>query len=197
MSTLPKVIKATPADREACIDIVVAAFIADPLVRWMMPHIPSYLKHAHAAMDAFGGEAVEHGNSFYIEGYKGVVLWLPPGVEQDQEAMEQSMMAGADPSVLPDMMTVMEEVQSYHPHDEPCWYLPTIGVDPAYQGMGLGAALLKESLRAIDEAGEQAFLESSNPANVSLYMRHGFEPLAQCQRGNSPVMTPMLRPAQK
>jgi len=195
MSTLPKLIKATPADRESCIDIAVAAFIADPMLRWMMPDAPSYLKHAHAGMDTFGGKAVDHGNSFYIEGYKGVVLWLPPGVEQDTQESEQAMVEGADPEMLSDMMTVMEEVQSYHPQDEPCWYLPIIGVEPAYQGMGLGAALLKESLKAVDKAGEQAFLESSNPANVSLYMRHGFEPLAQCQRGGSPIMTPMLRPA--
>ncbi len=96
--------------------------------------------------------------------------------------------------MLPDLMQVMEEVQSYHPK-EPHWYLPIIGVDPAYQGMGLGAALMKESLKAVDADGLPAFLESSNPANVSLYMRHGFEPLAQCQRGKGPIMTPMFRPA--
>ncbi len=192
----PKIIKATPEDRETCVDIVVAAFIADPMLRWMMPDVSNYLKNAHAGMDAFAGNAVEHGNSFYIEGNKGVVLWLPPGVEQDEEAMQETMGSSADMEMLPDLMQVMEEVQSYHPK-EPHWYLPTIGVDPAYQGMGLGAALMKESLKAVDADRLPAFLESSNPANVSLYMRHGFEPLAQCQRGKGPVMTPMLRPAQK
>jgi ribosomal protein S18 acetylase RimI-like enzyme len=196
MSSPPKLINATPQDRDKCIDIVVASFIADPLLRWIIPEAPNYLQHANPAMDAFCGNAVDHGNSFYVEGFKGVVLWLPPGVEQDAEAMEATMTAGADPAVLEDVGQLLEEVQSYHPHDEPCWYLPTIGVDPAYQGLGLGAALLKESLRAVDADNLPAFLESSNPANISLYMRHGFEPMAQCQRGDSPIMTPMLRPAQ-
>jgi len=30
-------------------------------------------------------------------------------------------------------------------------------------------------MRLIDEAGKPAYLEASNPANVALYSRHGFE----------------------
>ena len=192
----PKIIKATPADRDKCMDVVVAAFVADPFVRWMIPDAPTYLNHSKAMMDAFGGMAVDHGNSFYVEGFRGVTLWLPPGVEQDQDAMAKAMVDAADPARLEQAAPLMDEVQSYHPHDEPCWYLPIIGVDPAWQGQGLGAALLKEALKKVDEDNLPAFLESSNPANVSLYMRHGFEPLAELQHGDSPVMTPMLRPAQ-
>lgn len=195
MQSPPKLIKATPDDRETVMDIVVAAFIADPMVRWMIPDPSNYLQHAKTMMDAFGGNCTDHNNSFYVGGNKGVVLWRPPGAAADEEAMEAAMGAGADHTMIEDAAIVMGEVQSYHP-EEPHWYLPIIGVDPAYQGMGLGAALLKESLKAVDADGLPAFLESSNPANVSLYMRHGFEPLAQCQRGNSPIMTPMLRPAQ-
>jgi L-amino acid N-acyltransferase YncA len=35
--------------------------------------------------------------------------------------------------------------------------------------------LLGENLRLIDAAGMPAYLEASNPANVALYERHGFE----------------------
>jgi hypothetical protein len=36
-------------------------------------------------------------------------------------------------------------------------------------------------------------LESSNPKNISLYLRHGFEVIGEIQVGSSPVVTPMIR----
>ena len=82
----------------------------------------------------------------------------------------------------------------YHP-DEEHWYLPVIGVDPAHQGQGIGAALMKHALATIDAQGLPACLESSNPRNISLYERHGFEAADAIQRGSSPVVTPMYRAA--
>ena len=45
----------------------------------------------------------------------------------------------------------------------------------------------------VDEDGTPAYLESSNPVNISLYQRHGFEVLGTIQVGTSPPITPMLR----
>ncbi len=70
-----------------------------------------------------------------------------------------------------------------------------IGVDPARQGGGIASALLAESLRAIDREGAIAYLESSNPRNIPLYERHGFEVIGEIQSGSSPGARPMLRKA--
>jgi ribosomal protein S18 acetylase RimI-like enzyme len=83
---------------------------------------------------------------------------------------------------------------SYHP-TEPHWYLPLIGVDPAYQGLGFGSALLRHALRQCDDDHVPAYLESSSPANIPLYERHGFVVLGTIQVGSSPPITPMLRVA--
>ena len=82
----------------------------------------------------------------------------------------------------------------YHPQ-EPCWYLPLIAADPAHTGQGLGAALMRHALAKVDADGLPAYLESSNPRNISLYQRYGFEVMGEIQAGSSPVMTPMIRPA--
>jgi GNAT superfamily N-acetyltransferase len=68
-----------------------------------------------------------------------------------------------------------------------------LGVDPARQGQGLGGLLLKHAARWFDRDGVVAYLESSNPRNVPLYRRHGFEALGRIQVGGSPVFTPMRR----
>lgn len=48
-------------------------------------------------------------------------------------------------------------------------------VDPAHQGIDVGAALMTEALKAVDRDRLIAYLESSNPKNISLYERHGFD----------------------
>ena len=67
--------------------------------------------------------------------------------------------------------------------------------DPAATGQGLGATLMKHALTIVDEAGLPAYLESSNPRNISLYERHGFEVMGEIRTKGSPVMTPMIRAA--
>lgn len=119
-------------------------------------------------------------------------MWLPPGVDPDGERMIALVQENAPPSVLPDLMRVMEQMGAYHP-SEPHWYLPLIGVDPARHGNGLGSALMRHALRRSDADGVPAYLESSNPRNIPLYERHGFEILGTIQVGSSPTLVPMLR----
>ena len=77
------------------------------------------------------------------------------------------------------------------------WYLEYLAVDPSKQGLGLGSSILKESLKVIDEAGEAAYLESSNPQNMSLYERFGFRFLKKIQIGSSPQINTMFREPKK
>jgi ribosomal protein S18 acetylase RimI-like enzyme len=89
---------------------------------------------------------------------------------------------------------VLERMGACHPA-EPHWYLPLIGVDPAHQRQGFGSVLLQHALSQCDHDHTPAYLESSNPANIPLYRRHGFEVMGTIQVGSSPPVFPMLRPA--
>ena len=80
-----------------------------------------------------------------------------------------------------------------YPHDDNCWYLPLIGVDPGHQNKGVGAALMKHMTEKLDREGGMAYLESSNQKNISLYLRHGFEIMGEIQIEDSPIVTPMVR----
>jgi ribosomal protein S18 acetylase RimI-like enzyme len=100
----------------------------------------------------------------------------------------------ASEQTLRDLLAVFEQMKGYRPN-EPHWYLPLIGVDPFQQGKGLGSALMRHALARCDSERKAAFLESSNPKNVSFYERHGFEVLGRIQVGASPILFPMLRNA--
>ena len=47
--------------------------------------------------------------------------------------------------------------------------------DPSAPAYGYGSMLMKDVLAQCDREKKLAYLESSNPRNLSLYIRHGFE----------------------
>jgi ribosomal protein S18 acetylase RimI-like enzyme len=104
------------------------------------------------------------------------------------------MEATASPAAREAGGAIFEQMAKLHPK-EPHWYLPLIGVDPAHQGRGHGDALLQYALQRFDREGLPAYLESTNPRNISLYRRHGFEEVGTIQAGSSPTLVPMLRRA--
>jgi ribosomal protein S18 acetylase RimI-like enzyme len=122
-------------------------------------------------------------------------MWLPPGVEPAPQ-MAQSQDGPVDAEAVAVSAELGAEIARFHP-TVPHWFLWMLGADPSRQGQGLGAALLKHTLRRCDEDGAIAYLESTNPRNVSLYERHGFEPLAVIRVRDVPPITPMLRPARR
>jgi ribosomal protein S18 acetylase RimI-like enzyme len=56
----------------------------------------------------------------------------------------------------------------------PHGYLAGIGVDPAHQGRGIGAALLRPGIEGAARDRMQAVLLTNNPRALSFYERHGF-----------------------
>ena len=181
-----------PDDAVRAIDTIVLAFAADPMTRWTWPNPHQYLAAMPRMARAFGGRAFAHGGALATDDDAGAALWLPPGVEPDGEGLSEVMQSTLSPSQLEDGAGIFEQMAAYHPH-EPHWYLPLIGVDPAYQGKGYGDALMRYALERCDREQVPAYLESTNPRNVSLYRRHGFEPLGTIQVGSSPPLVPMLR----
>lgn len=182
---------ATAADEAAILAILTLAFSADPATRWTWPEPKAYLDAFPQFAKAFGGAAFGSGGAHRV-GTAGAALWLPPGVEPDDAAMGALMQRTADIQTAVDGPKVMEQMASYHPK-EPHWYLPLIGIDPAHQGTGVGSALLRHATEIFDRDRVAAYLESSNPRNIPLYERHGFEVLGSIQSGSSPTIVPMLR----
>lgn len=191
---MPQITRAAATDRQRLLQTVVLAFAADPIARWLYDHAGVYLDTSSDFMDAFGGRAFDHGTAWTANDGQAVAMWLPPGIEPDGARMMTILEERAGADKLGDIMAVLGQMETYHPH-EPHWYLPIIGCDPLCLGKGLGGMLMKTALAHIDESGLPAYLESSNPRNVSLYERHGFSVIGEIQHGTSPTMMAMLRDA--
>jgi GNAT superfamily N-acetyltransferase len=191
MHTPAEVRTATPAEIDRCVATIVLAFSGDPAARWGFADPQVYFDIFPRFVRAFGGKAFEHGSAHLIAGC-AAALWLPPGIDPDEETMVALIESAVAESDREAMFEVFEQMAAFHPK-EPHWYLPLIGTDPAQQGNGYGSALLRHAVAICDRQKMPAYLEASSPRNVPLYRRHGFEALGVIQAGSGPPITPMLR----
>jgi ribosomal protein S18 acetylase RimI-like enzyme len=183
---------AEPADEAAVIAVISLAFGADPNLRWGYPEPHVYLSEMPRFIRAFAGSAFAHGSAHYVEGYAGAALWLPPGVQPDEDGIGALIQGTVSEDKQGDVFAIFEQMASYHP-DEPHWYLALMGVDPALHNQGYGSLLMEHALESCDRDHLPVYLESSNPRNIPFYQRHGFEVLGTIQSGTSPDIVPMLR----
>jgi GNAT superfamily N-acetyltransferase len=189
--TSPTVKIARASDEAAVIAVVTLAFSTDAPARWTWPEPHQYLRHFPTFIRAFGGQAFAHRSAYYVDGFAGAALWLPPNVQPDEEAMMALMQTTSSEAAQKDGLALFEQMARFHP-SEPHWYLPLMGVDPSQQGKGYGAALMQHALLRCDRDHALAYLESTSPKSVPLYERHGFVRLGTIQVGTSPNLFPML-----
>jgi ribosomal protein S18 acetylase RimI-like enzyme len=182
----------TESEQETVVAVITLAFSTDPMARWTFPDPATYLKVWPQVARAFASNGFAHGAAHLGAGEAAAAMWLPPGVHSDSERLTALIEEHAPSEQQADLEGVIAQMETHHP-SEPCWYLPLIGVDPRCQGRGYGSALLRYALEQCDRDGMPAYLESSNPRNIPLYQRHGFEIIGTIQAGTSPTVVPMLR----
>lgn len=183
---------ADATERDAALATILLAFATDPIARFVAPSPAAYLATMNAFAGVMGDAALAGGAVFVAPDFAGVAYWHAPGAEPDEAALGAGIAATVAEDRQEELMGLFEAMGNHHP-DEPHWYLPQIGVDPAAQGRGVGAALMKHALAHIDAQGLPAYLESSNPRNISLYERFGFEAIGEIRIGRVPIVTPMVR----
>ena len=190
----PSAIRASLSDYHRSIATLVTAFISDPFIRWIFPDAKQYLHYFPQVLKYFAGRAFDHESAYRSEDFKAAALWLPPGVGPDEEAVASVMQEGVATELQGEVFAILEQASASHP-PVPHWYLPAIGVEPMFQGKGYASGLLAQGVEVFDGAHVAAYLEATNPANIPLYRRFGFEVVGEIQAGSSLPIIPMLRAA--
>ena len=84
-------------------------------------------------------------------------------------------------TALRHVMAENRELHKYRPKFKH-WYLHTIAVRKAAQGLGVGTELLRHAIDRFD--GTAAYLEASTPRSAALYERLGFIPMGTFASGD-------------
>jgi ribosomal protein S18 acetylase RimI-like enzyme len=179
---------------DQAIATLVLAFATDPVARWTYDDPSQYLRHIPRLFRAFGSDSVKAGTARRTDDGHGVALWLAPGAHMDNEPIEAAIAETIAANKQSEVGSMLEKTEMFRPI-EPHWYLSLIGVEVLHRNKGYGGALLRDGLRQCDRDHRPAYLWSSNPLNIPLYMRNGFEIVGEIQTGSSPTVFPMLRRA--
>jgi ribosomal protein S18 acetylase RimI-like enzyme len=133
----------------------------------------------------------------------GAAAWLAPGaypISAARQARELVTLAPALPwgirAALEGRRGQSANRARHRAHAEPHYFLRTIGVDPAYQRQGVGAALVRPMLDAADAEHVGCFLFTATEQNAAWYHSLGFETSAQYNPTPTwPEVWAMWRPA--
>lgn len=158
-------------------DVLALAFNDDPPTRWILPDDNSrqalLAKGLHLWVRKLWfplGECLTTANVV------GAAAWIPPGgweISPLRQLLLLPGMAMIFGRSTAKVISAMLALEANHPK-EAHFYLPFAGVNPEWQGKGIGTSLLLPVLERCDREGIPAYLEASSATNRRLYERHGF-----------------------
>jgi GNAT superfamily N-acetyltransferase len=177
-----------PHERDAAVQTVVAAFTADPLLRWVWPDDARYADQARGFFGLLLDLRMEAGEAWGVDGTAAVAMWDPPGglyvpppaerwaaVQEGFSARERDQWATYDAT-----MAVPADAGAH-------WYLGVLAADPTRARTGLGSAAVAPILAAADRAGLPAYLETASAVNLHFYRRQGFTPTFEATLEGGPT----------
>ena len=162
------------------VELLVSAFYDDPTWSWAFPD-PSKRAEQHRRLwGLFVEGAMRFPWVWLTQGNTATSVWIPPNetdFSDEQEASLEPLLVEMLGSGASRVLKGVEMFEQAHPRSVPHFYLTLLVTSVEHRGHAYGLRLLDENLRQVEEAGMPSYLEASNPANVPLYMRYGFEVL--------------------
>jgi len=165
----------------AAAGVLARGFQDDPLLVHMIPDAATRAAVLPIHFSALVRLGLEAGDVLAMrDASQGTAVCFGPGREVGDAALQQAGVT-ALPAQLPDGAFARFEAFTaplgrLHRRDAPMrhWYVALLGVDPRWQGRGLGGRLLSAVLERADADGVPCYLETVQPRNVPFYERHGF-----------------------
>jgi len=165
------------------------AFSPDPMFEWVFPDTAARSAALPRLMRVLVEYGLRYGRVTTSHDVKAACVWIPPGPGITIPRMMRCGMLGLPLRIgwgpFARFMAANETMDKIHKArvPEPHWYLFGIGVDPELQGQGVGSAIIREGLAIADRESKPCYLETSEPRNLGLYKRFGFDVLEEVTLG--------------
>jgi ribosomal protein S18 acetylase RimI-like enzyme len=178
----PKLVRLTWQQTDAAGHLLARAFHPYPALTFLFPNEQRRARVSPRIWAAACRYSIRYGEAWAAPGFAGVTCWLPPGATHKTLPRE---LAGGMSALLVQLApreligNIRNDVYADALHRRsvpgPHWYLFVIGVEPAFQGQGIGGLLLRHGLARADREGLPVYLETHRADNVTFYLKHGFQ----------------------
>ncbi len=166
------------------------AFHDDPAFSWVLRGDLRRMRPLRRGFELFLRRVwLDDDETYTTADVVGAAVWEPPGAWKHGIGEQLRLLPsalGAFGRHLPRVLRSLAVLEGGHPAEPefaPHYYLAFLGVDPVWQGRGLGSALIAPVLARCDRERTPAFLEASTPRNRAMYERHGFRVLGEFKLG--------------
>ena len=164
--------------------VLARAFLADPVYTILFPDKVERERALHRLFGALVGYCLVYGLVHTTPEMEGAACWLSPGNTRVTlwRALRtglglQRAVARFNAQARREFVAATAYIDEIHKHKapEPHWYLWALGVEPHFQGQGIGGRLVQPVLTQADKDGVPCYLETQTERNVAFYQKRGFE----------------------
>lgn len=181
--TTVRPLEPTAAELVAVRSVLGAAFADDPMMAWIFRDVPArehvatlwigLFLEALATVGAVDVAVDDDGRVL------GAAVWRPDGTPMpfgELPTIGGLMTAVLGEARLGEVLTGLGQFAEHKP-EPPYHYLMFLGVHPDGQGRGIGRLLVTAGQRRAQAEGQDVYLESTNPRNLTFYASCGFTAL--------------------
>jgi len=202
-----------PIDTAEIASVLAEAMGDQPVARWIMPVAETRRRLAPGYFEIYAEHAIKYGEVYATvdsdDGkVSGVALWFPftsliPSPSDYDQRLREAVGSGrgraegagreGGDSAYERAVELDAALEAHHPMDAH-HYLAFLAVRPDRQNHGIGSSLLDRHHARLDAAGIPAYLESNDPRNRELYLRHGYAVRSEIRLpDDGPPVWPMWR----
>jgi ribosomal protein S18 acetylase RimI-like enzyme len=191
------VLTAGDGQRGAITAMLARAFADDPAMTYIFPDPAQRARRMPRLFALLFDSDAAAGMRLVSGGGEAATLWRGPGQVHTSrtEMLRQALpMIATFGTALGRALRLSDAIGAHMPAGA-FWYLHIAGCDPAYQGRGLGASVVRAGL-ARASGRTPCYLETATESNIGFYAGLGFAVTGEWRvSGGGPRFWSMLRPA--
>ena len=179
-------VRLSQRDFAKAVDVTTHAFRTYAFLQYLTPQTDARMRFARWFCTSCIRYGQLYGRVDTNSTVNGVAVWLTPGrTTLTPWRLLRSGFISAPIHVHVQSLKrfILSNSHMEHEHkrfaDKHHWYLMALGVDPQYQGQGVGSQIIQPVLELADAQHEQCYLETQTERNSQFYERHGFKIMSQ------------------
>jgi len=157
------------------------AFFNDPYYLWIMPDERKRMDQLIWWMKILLRYTRVYGSIHYTDDEKGIAMWVGPEKPVIDSIKIFSMGLILYPLKIgfrnfKRLLDISDQWEKEHKKlDKRHSYLMVIGVEPEFQGKGIGSRMMEFGLQPADDGNLMCYLETVTEEDVRFYRKHGFD----------------------